>query len=244
MFTNFFDLLIPPSLRLKARLLRKKYRGLLDPEMLAVEGMLREKRNFLDIGANVGIYSLYFSPMFNQVHAFEPISEITQHLKRANISNVIIHNVAVSDTIGELELRIPVIRGSVRPALASLEARSGKVDLRDVSVLTIDSLAFEHVDLIKIDVEGHELSVIEGAKETLTRCRPIILMEIEQRHIDWPIEKVFHSIEVLGFAGRFIANGEQIPLNDFDILKHQRLVDGRPKGEYVNNFIFVPTLVN
>lgn len=234
------DFLVPASFRLRLRLFIKKRCGLLDPEMALVKKKLGKSRNFLDIGANIGIYSLYFSRVFDNVHAFEPVSEITRHLESANISNLTIHNVAVSALAGELELNIPIIRGRSRPALASLEDRDGPVASRRVPVVTIDSLGFEHVDLIKVDVEGHELSVIEGARDTLSRCRPIILIEIEQRHIDRPIVDVFQRIQQLGFVGSFITNGEEHQIDEFDVVKHQFLVDGMPGKEYVNNFIFLP----
>lgn len=235
------DFLVPARFRLRLRLFLKKRRGLLDPEMSLVEKKLGESRNFLDIGANIGIYSLYFSRVFDNVHAFEPVSEVTRHLESANLSNVTIHSVAVSATAAELELKIPIIRGRPRPALASLEDRDGPVASRHVAVVTIDSLGLEHVDLIKVDVEGHELSVIEGARDTLSRCKPIILIEIEQRHIDRPIGDVFQKIKQLGFAGRFLENGEERDIEEFDVTKHQCLVDGMPAKEYVNNFIFLPT---
>ena len=70
----------------------------------------------------------------------------------------------------------------------------------------IDNYDFDDVDLIKIDVEGHEEYVIEGARNVIQSNKPILIVEIEQRHLK-QIEEVFQSILKLNYKGFFLENG-------------------------------------
>ena len=84
-----------------------------------------------------------------------------------------------------------------------MEAREPPFEKRKVEVRTLDSFGFTDVDLIKIDVEGHEYSVLEGSLLTIQRCKPILLIEIEQRHISRPIKEVFSLVMNQGYDGLF-----------------------------------------
>ena len=76
----------------------------------------------------------------------------------------------------------------------------------------------------KIDVEGHEYSVIEGAEATLLASKPALLLEIEQRHIGRPINEVFDKILSMGYHGFFIGLYGLTSLVNFSIsLLHQSM---------------------
>jgi hypothetical protein len=88
-------------------------------------------------------------------------------------------------------------------------------------------------------VEGHELSVLRGAVETLKKHRPNLLIEIEQRHSAVPIAETFAFIEAQGYRGEFLSPDRQRhELSEFKMDAHQPPVAGR--GQYVSNFIFTP----
>lgn len=107
-----------------------------------------------------------------------------------------------------------------------------------VKVNTLDSYGFTGVSFIKIDVEGYEASVIRGAFETIKLNHPVILVEIEQRHIgNDSIFSIFNLIEELGYQGYFYKNGILNKLTSFDVSSHQNL---KNKKHYINNFIFRP----
>jgi FkbM family methyltransferase len=131
--------------------------------MFYISKHLTDKRRFLDIGANVGIYSYYFRKKFNQVDAFEPLAEITYRLKSLESNKINVHNVALSDKKRKLKFYIPLMSGKPVTALASLEIRDCECEIREVDVDTVDSFGYSDVDLIKIDVEGHEEAVVMGA---------------------------------------------------------------------------------
>jgi hypothetical protein len=98
-------------------------------------------------------------------------------------------------------------------------------------------------DFIKIDVEGHELAVLEGARQTLQSRRPALLIEIEARHRpDGIVQPVFDLLHSQGYEGSFFLNGQRRPLAEFDPARHQHIDEhaaSTPRG-YVNNFAFVP----
>ena len=214
--------------------------GRLDPEMIYVTRLLTGKRRFLDIGANIGIYSYYFSKIFRHVDAFEPLSEITYRLDQISSESLSVRNLALSDSDGQLNIYIPLVDGNPVATLASLEKRDGDFIERNVPVKKIDSFNFCDVDLIKIDVEGHEKSVLLGAQKTIRQCRPIMIVEIEQRHITANINEVFNVILDLEYEGFYLRGGKLMPISFFSYEVHQApyLENVRNKN-YINNFIFV-----
>lgn len=91
---------------------------------------------------------------------------------------------------------------------------------------------------LKIDVEGNELSIFEGGKNTLQKYQPKILVEIEARHIgEEKAVATFAFLQDLGYEGYFIQGSKQLPLADFSFEQHQNTAQMR---EYCNNFIFEP----
>ena len=105
----------------------------------------------------------------------------------------------------------------------------------------MDAFGFTDRDLIKIDVEGHEAQVIEGAKKTLEASKPVIVFEIEQRHIgQTPIENVFQNFFDLGYRGMFLSDEKVIDIDDFQYEKYQKpYLENVFSENYINNFIFV-----
>lgn len=233
--------ILPHKFQLYVRYIYLKVFNKLDSEMLYVSKLLKDNRRFLDVGANVGVYSFHFSRSFKNVDAFEPIAETTYRLKALESDALKVHDIALSNKKGKLNFYIPLADGKPVPSLASLEKRDVECVERIVEVNTLDSYSFNDVDLMKIDVEGHEQSVILGAHETIKRCMPVLIVEIEQQHIDKRIDEVFRTILDMNYEGFFLQKDILTPLKEFDYEIHQKpfLQDVMAK-EYVNNFIFVP----
>jgi FkbM family methyltransferase len=233
---------LPLRYQLAFRYLYLKKFNKLDEEMFYVSKLLKNKRRFLDIGANVGIYSYHFRNTFKNIDAFEPLNEITHRLQSTQNQSLKVHNVALSNKSGELQFHIPSINGKTFPPLASLEKRDGKCEVRTVKVDTVDSYDFDDVDLVKIDVEGHEKYVIEGARKVIEKNMPILIIEIEQRHIKNQIDEVFQSILNLNYDGFFLQNGNLTSLNEFNYGINQKpYLENVMAKEYINNFIFIPS---
>ena len=124
-----------------------------------------------------------------------------------------------------------------------MEKRDGDYKVRIIKVDKIDNYDFDDVDLIKIDVEGHEEYVIEGARNVIKKNMPILIVEIEQRHIKKQIGEVFQSILKLNYSGFFFENGNLTSLNQFNYDLHQKLhLNNVTSKKYINNFIFLPNI--
>ncbi len=159
--------------------------GWVEPENVHVHRLLPpgKRRVALDIGANIGVTTFLLSQRFARVHAFEPNPALAQRLAAAAISNVDVHDIALSAGPNTAKLHIPRGPKAQMTGWASLEgtvkSRFENVDEIEVQVRSLDSLELGPVDYIKIDVEGHELSVLEGAADTFAIHRPWCVIETE-----------------------------------------------------------------
>jgi FkbM family methyltransferase len=238
---KIIEIVLPNKFQLHLRYLYLKLFNKLDPEMFYVSSLLKDRRRFLDIGANIGIYSFYFRNIFKNIEAFEPLDEITYRLKSLSSSHISIHNIALSNKMGHVNLNIPIINGVSIPARASIDIKKSENIERAVEIRSVDSYGFDDIDLIKIDVEGHEESVIIGAQNTIKKSMPIIIAEIQQRHIKKKISEVFETILNMNYNGFFIYEGELMSIDNFEYEVHQKsiLQDTKSK-KYIENFIFIP----
>lgn len=238
---NYVEKLIPVRYQLSLRYFYAQKANKLEPEMVFVSNLLKEKRRFLDIGANMGIYSFYFKNSFKSIDAFEPLKEISYRLEHFQNESLKVHNCALSNIENECQIYIPYLSGIAIPSYASLEKRDGDCKARTVKVDKLDNFNFDDVDLIKIDVEGHEEYVIEGGRNLIKTNMPILIVEIEQKHLKKQIEEVFQIILKLNYSGFFLQNGNLIPLNKFNSDLHQKLhINNVGSKKYINNFIFLP----
>jgi FkbM family methyltransferase len=136
----------------------------------------------LDIGANIGNHTLAFATKALQVHAFEPIPMINallqQNVQQNHLTNVSVHKLALSDTDGEATIHM-VSSGNF--GASSFDKRTDNAETVTVQKRRGDALLaeldFPKVDLVKIDVEAHEVYVLRGLRETLQQHKPFITME-------------------------------------------------------------------
>jgi FkbM family methyltransferase len=249
------------SVRLKYVYRAYRYRFRVDPaEIRFVRQSLRPGQVAVDIGCHKGAYTYWMRRRVGPsgaVYAFEPQPRQVAYLREAfsamQYDNVELVPMAVSDKSGQLPLYTPTIsthfaslevgppsRGGLRGAARVATPTSPRL----VDVTTLD--AFFTGDrrppqFLKIDVEGHELSVLEGGRRTLESHHPTILVECEARHRrDGDIRPVFNFLKSLGYSGSFFWQGGRRPLGEFDPAVHQRLdsdSDELPK-DYANNFAF------
>ena len=237
--------MIPKRLRLPFLYFRLKITGCLDVEMKVLRSERPTCRRAIDVGANVGIYSYFFSTFSERVDSFEPVRQISSMLEAYahRCYKVKFHNVGLSNRVGKFNLYYPYINSAKDPnwGLASLTSPSVDCGSLLVDVRRLDDYRFTDVDIIKIDVEGHEMDVVLGAVETIRRDRPILLIEIEQRHLNRPISDVFDCITNLGYLGGFYRGERFMPLNDFLYERDQEpYLKDIYNSAYINNFIFKP----
>ncbi len=162
-------------------------------EYAAFRAVVRPGMVALDVGANVGAYSMLLGQWVGengQVFAFEPAPEPFDGLARHTVLNHLEHVVRpVRSAVGAARTTSAFIvadtSGESRLAVSS-DGTSGAIQ---VPVISLDDFCREHQldpDFIKIDVEGAELDVLRGARETIRRCRGRLALFAEMHPSMWP----------------------------------------------------------
>lgn len=158
------------------------------PVQDAMASVLRPGDVFYDIGANVGYLTIVGAKLVGprgKVYAFEPvptnIAALRRNLSLNNFATVSIVQQAVSSTAGRQQLILAADPGGA--ALSVADRPPDAAGAMDVEVTTLD-LFLQQVGgrppgLVKIDVEGAEINVLQGMAMTIERCRPAVLVEID-----------------------------------------------------------------
>lgn len=231
---------LPKRYKLPLAYYNLKRSGHLEPEMAILPDLVGMGELALDIGANIGLFSYVLAKLCRQVIAFEPNPECASVLRAYGAPNVRVENSGLSTEPGTLELHIPVLDGHSTTAFASFAQTYGNEKKVTVPVKRLDDYGFTGVSFVKIDVEGFETEVLAGGAETFKREMPAILIEIEQRHLDFPMTDVFNKILGWGYSGWFLQDGTLHPLAKFSYQTHQKpfVADYETNPSYINNFIF------
>ncbi|MBC7536666.1 MAG: FkbM family methyltransferase [Ferruginibacter sp.] len=222
-------------------------------EMKLLPYLCKKDKTSLDIGAAGGVFIANMLGVSKNVIAFEPIpadAAILKTMVEATKSNVKIECVALSDKSGEATLRMMAndLGRSTIEESNTLDDHTGSLKTGiKVPIKKLDDFIFNNIGFIKIDVEGHELSVLRGSKETIRRNLPALLIEIEDRHKLNAVADVPLFLKEFGYLVYFILDGKLTPISDFNKTTHQNssnigtYTDGYVrKGVYINNFIFIP----
>ncbi len=165
-----------------------------EPELQVVSDLIEMGDTVFDIGANFGLFTKFMSVAAGptgQVHSFEPTADIHEALahnvESLGMENVTTNKVALSNHIGDATFHIPKNPdGSLNYYEASLEAHTVDEPLirQTITTTTLDQYVtgreIDRIDFLKIDVEGHELSLLDGARQTLAKHRPTIFIEINE----------------------------------------------------------------
>ncbi len=236
--------LIPKSLQVPVKYFINACLNQLEDELKLLNWIVKAGDNVVDVGANRGVYSYKLWKLGANIEVFEPNPVCLKVLIAwsNNKERVSINGVALSDKAGIAELHIPIdLHGIEHDASASLNnvdfvsVRNQYVDLR-----TLDSYSFDKVTFIKIDVEGHELNVLSGARNLLEQQKPSLLIEVEQRHCQHSINDIFNFLIDLGYEGYYLDNNKLKLLATFDVVSDQRLEDiNKIQKSYINNFLFL-----
>lgn len=133
-----------------------------------------ERDVFLDVGANVGVWSIDMSTHFNRVISFEPSKRNKECLDLNIVGKAEVREVALSNFEGTAQFH-EEIKNCGNSKLWQEEQLPG---LYDVNVSTIDKQNLDNCNLIKIDVQGYEWQVIQGAEKTIEQFQPWIAFEV------------------------------------------------------------------
>ena len=173
----------------------------------------------IDIGANIGLWSMDLSKYFNKLVCFEPNPLCQEYLKKnINMKNSKVHNYA----LGESEESKKLILHPTNSGASSFVNRT-KIDIKDdgtkiygefpketprveVAVKKLDTFNFNKINFIKIDVQGFELNVLKGANKTLKKNNPVLCIEED----DSKNSLVIPYLEELNFELVDVINKEHI----------------------------------
>jgi len=165
------------------------------------EGCRKDKIVFIDVGANIGRYSLFLAKKFPKVNvvAIEPGPEaflaLVKGIKINGLNNVIALNVAAFDIDGFVTLY-----RKHSPSISSIVSKENAFQAIKVASRRLDSIIKEldinQVDIVKIDVEGAELHVLQGFRSSITRFKPRIIIEIKEFNRK-EVFKLFEEIDYM-----------------------------------------------
>lgn len=213
----------------------------MEPEITLLPLLCDKNLISLDIGANAGMYTFHMLRDSKMVYAFEPNPRYTKRLVRCFPDSVIVYPIALSSKVGESELRIPFgINGA-----GTMEKENdfggnfnkGEIEVITVPMKTLDEFNFKEIGFIKIDVEGYENTVLEGAIKTIASNKPAMLIEIEERHRHGAITQTKDFLSAYGYKGFFLIGEKLHPIENLNLEKHQS-VENMHKI-YINNFAFL-----
>ncbi|HXV14421.1 MAG TPA: FkbM family methyltransferase [Candidatus Krumholzibacteria bacterium] len=221
--------------KIEASLLRGE-RGYDHANFTAATHFVRPGHVCFDIGANIGVYSVVMARLSGSaanVHAFEPVEHIRERLLgNAGLngySDLRVNAFALGAEAGSLEM-FQVKRGHFRGGTSTFLRNEnvatlgeGQFETRTVQIRTLDHYVAEaglaRVDFMKIDVEGFELPVLEGAARTVARFHPVVLMEYDEaRHgRQGHGDKLRTFLNGHGYhAYEFTSFGDDLVLSPFD----------------------------
>ncbi|MBX6389258.1 MAG: FkbM family methyltransferase [Frankia sp.] len=220
-----------------------------EPILRQVKMFVGPNQTAIDVGAWYGPWTHWLARAAASVITVEANPDLADFVRRTAPANVTVVAAAASDQEGEATLWLPP-GGKGTEGRASLygEGSTG----RSVSVRTIrlDSLDVADVGLIKIDVEGHELSALRGAEGIVRKWRPMLIVEVEDHRSS--AADTLDLISDWGYEGIFFKDGLWHPLAGFDLVGHQaamtevarqsylRATVGKVGDRYVNTIVFRP----
>ena len=168
----------------------------------------------IDVGANQGFFAYAFSELADRVEAFEPNPDYAGFARRMLGARAHVHEIALSNRNGAAEFVVPVSQEGIVMHLAGnlkgATAQHPRSVSFEVALRTLDSFAFEDVRAIKIDVEGSELEVLEGGRETILRDRPVLVVELLSGTFADPAACTQAICETYGYTAWIVHAGERI----------------------------------
>jgi len=235
-------LLVPPALYMAYKTAKERRRG--EAEFNLIPFLSNRNKISIDAGANVGTWTWEMARHAKAVHAFEPnpknITKLTRNV--GGLGTVTVHGTALSDHTGEAVLRIPKgakghsnQRASLSPVAVGEDQAFTPVR---VDQKRLDDFDFTDVGFIKIDVEGFELPLLEGARGTIARDRPNLLIEMEEIHAKRPVSDLVQDVMAFGYRCLYLKRGQLTSFSRFDAGAQH--TNPARREDYVFNFIFVP----
>ncbi len=170
-----------------------------------------DKRIALDGGAHIGQFSLQMSPLFDTVIAAEPAFDcfecLCENLRNSGCSNVQPRNIALGSTPGFVTMALDAKQQARKNTGGRYVIEGGKIPR-----VMIDSWHLPSLGFLKLDVEGSEYDAIDGARDTIARCRPVVLWEDKNFGVRFGHDKnaVRRLLALLGYEHKCRVSADEI----------------------------------
>ncbi|MBR0683689.1 FkbM family methyltransferase [Roseomonas eburnea] len=216
--------------------------------------LLHRPGTLVDVGAHDGLITIPLARLpDSRVLAFEPLPPAFARLRSALRAafgevpaHVQCHAAALGDHAGEVTLAMPVLDGIAQEQWASTAKDYAAhlsprvtVERFTVPLLRLDDLAIADLTAMKIDAEGAEYEILRGARDTLLRCRPVLTLEVEERHREGSTWAVPAFLDALGYEVLFELRGEWFPVAALDRATMQRASPDPSVFEASDPYVFV-----
>jgi FkbM family methyltransferase len=200
-----------------------------EQEMKLLDILCDPTRTGVDIGAKIGMYTYRIRAQCADVIAFEPIP-LFNHLLRAVFegNRARIEPYAISRGRGHAVMRVPYDhdgtrrfgRSTIDSANPLVHRHIARVEELNVETRSLDDYKLSNVGFIKIDVEGHELAVLEGAAQTIESERPVMLIECNDDHHPGAVERLAGWLRERNYDGLFIDGHAVQSIERYDQTEH------------------------
>jgi FkbM family methyltransferase len=234
-------MLVPPSVFYRQRIAQEARTG--EPELAVLAELVPRGGIAVDIGANVGFFAYALADIADRVIAFEPNPDYAFFARWMLRGRAEVREIALSDASGRGTLYVPLSdRGMLLHLAGSLKrshVQFRHIKTFDVEIRTLDEAGLAGVRFVKADVEGGEREVLDGARATIARDRPIILLELLSGTHENPAADVAAICESFGYEAFIVQHGERIAALPaiFALghrsrrrggLRHSKVTDGLP----------------
>jgi FkbM family methyltransferase len=205
-------MLMPPSWFYRRRIAQEIPSG--EPELAMLAKLVPRGGTAVDVGANQGLFSYALSDIADRVVAFEPNPDYASFARWMLRGRAEVHQLALSDSSGRGTLYVPLSDdGMVLHFAGNLQrthAQFRNMQTHDVEIRTLDEFGLVDVRFIKADVEGSERAVLDGARATIARDRPIILLELLSGTYADPAASTTAICECFGYDAFIVQRGKPI----------------------------------
>ncbi|MHB8258937.1 MAG: FkbM family methyltransferase [Bacteroidia bacterium] len=178
-----------------------------DLELKFLSNLLaQEPLFFIDVGANKGEFLFTVEKVLSpsKIWAIEPLPYFANKLK-ALFPTIKVFNLGLSDKEVQTTLYVPINNGVLDDSLSSVNKPAGNFNSYTINCTTLDTLIESNQItnekiFLKIDVEGHEFNVLQGAEKTIKNSVLVMLVEIEERHHkEKLLKEMIECVESKGF---------------------------------------------
>lgn len=209
---------------ISAGFLKDKY-----PELFYLKELVKPGFVCVDIGANVGYYSVFLSQHAGsegRVYAIEPVpmfgNEFLRNTEKFALNNITLYRCALGSERKEVTLGTPMIDGVFRHGLTKIIENNSEANAQTYAAqMEIADQLFEplnKIDFLKCDVEGYEVILFPQMLRTLERCKPLIQIEISSEENR---DKLMKLLQPLGYKVYKLQQNALVEMNTNEALHYE-----------------------